>query len=61
MGGWGGEEGVWMQLFLGVAMPFHSKKEPLVYELNRATILEARTQGHLEALREDDPLIQSDQ
>jgi hypothetical protein len=34
-------------LFLAFAMPFRSKQEPLVYELNRATILEARIKGHL--------------
>ena len=38
---------LWMQLFLGVAMPFRTKEEPLVYDLNRATILEARAKGYL--------------
>jgi hypothetical protein len=38
---------LWMQLFLGFAMPFRSKEAPLVYDLNRATILEARAKGYL--------------
>lgn len=38
---------LWQQLFLVFAMPFRSKEEPLVYDLNRATILEALANGSL--------------
>jgi len=37
----------WIQLFLLFAMPFQSAENDLVYDLNRATIQEARGKGHL--------------
>jgi hypothetical protein len=36
----------WMQLFLVFGMPFQSTENHLVYDLNRATIQEARGKGH---------------
>jgi hypothetical protein len=38
---------LWIQLFLVFVMPFRSADEDIVYDLNRATILEARGKGHL--------------
>jgi hypothetical protein len=38
---------LWIQLFLVFVMPFRSADEDLVYDLHRATILEARGTGHL--------------
>jgi hypothetical protein len=38
---------LWMQLFLVFAMPFRTAENALVYDLNRATIQEARGKGQL--------------
>lgn len=38
---------LWIQLFLVFAMPFRSAEEHPIYDLNRATILEAQAKGFL--------------
>lgn len=38
---------MWMELFLAFAMPFRSLDQLTIYDLNRATILEARSKGVL--------------
>jgi hypothetical protein len=38
---------LWQHVFLIFAMPFRSTEQPLVYDLNRATILEALANGSL--------------
>ena len=38
---------MWMELFLAFAMPFRSLDQLPIYDLNQATILEARSKGAL--------------